>query len=184
MNLMITAYFCAGVGYVVSATFIVAILEHMPALTGKGDWIWVILGITAIPSCYLWDKLSSRLGEITTLVMSYSIMLLSIIIPALSDSLLMNLLGAVMFGATFAGVVSLMLVFIGHKFPQNPAKAMARLTISYGIAQITAPAIAGYIASVTGTYTGALWLAGICMLTGIVCLVLVGIEQRQTAHLR
>lgn len=184
MNLMITAYFCAGVGYVVSATFIVAILEHMPALTGKGDWIWVILGITAIPSCYLWDKLSSRLGEITTLVMSYSIMLLSIIIPALSDSLLMNLLGAVMFGATFAGVVSLMLVFIGHKFPQNPAKAMARLTISYGIAQITAPAIAGYIASVTGAYTGALWLAGICMLTGIVCLVLVGVEQRQTAHLR
>lgn len=178
MNLMVAAYFCAGVGYVISATFIVAILEHMPALQGKGDWIWVILGLTAVPSCYLWDKLSSRLGETHTLILSYSIMLLSIIVPALSDSLWMNLLGAILFGATFAGVVSLMLVFIGHKFPQNPAKAMARLTISYGIAQITAPAIAGYISSVTGTYTAALWLAGICMLSGIVCLIWVEREQR------
>ncbi len=170
MNLMIAAYFCAGVGYVVSATFIVAILEHMPALAGRGDWIWVILGLTAVPSCVVWDKISHRLGETRALIMSYSIMLLSIIIPAISNSLWLNVVGAILFGGTFAGVVSLMLVFIGHKFPHNPAKAMAKLTISYSVAQITAPAIAGYIASLTGSYSGALWLAASSMAVGIVCL--------------
>jgi MFS family permease len=170
MNLMIAAYFCAGVGYVVSATFIVAILEHMPALSGWGDWIWVILGLTAVPSCVVWDKLSNRLGETSALIFSYSIMLVSIVIPALSNSLWFNMLGAILFGGTFAGVVSLMLVFIGHKFPHNPAKAMAKLTISYGVAQITAPAIAGYISTHTGSYSGALWLAAVCMLVGIFCL--------------
>ncbi len=170
MNLMIAAYFCAGVGYVVSATFIVAILEHMPALAGWGDWIWVILGLTAVPSCVIWDKVSNRLGETSALIASYSIMLVSIIIPALTNSLWLNVLGATLFGGTFAGVVSLMLVYIGHKFPHNPAKAMAKLTISYGIAQITAPAVAGYIAALTGSYGGALWLAAACMAIGIACL--------------
>jgi predicted MFS family arabinose efflux permease len=179
MNLMVAAYFCAGVGYVISATFIVAILEHMPLLTGKGDWIWVLLGIAAIPSCFLWDKIAEKTSEIKALIACYSIMLMSIIIPALSDTLAMNLLGALMFGATFAGVVSLMLVFIGHKFPQNPAKAMARLTISYGIAQITAPAIAAGLSTRSGSYSSALWLAGGCMLTGILCLFLIWQEQNK-----
>lgn len=168
--LMISAYFCAGVGYVISATFIVTILENMPALSGKGGWIWVVLGLTAVPSCIVWDKIANRLGESRTLIISYIMMLLAIITPALSHSLVMNVAGAVLFGATFAGVVSLMLMFIGHQFPSNPAKAMAKLTISYGIAQITAPAIAGYIASQSGTYMGALWLAAGCMVIGIACL--------------
>jgi predicted MFS family arabinose efflux permease len=170
MSLMIAAYFCAGVGYVVSATFIVAILEAMPALSGKGNWIWVCLGLMAVPSCLLWDRLANRIGETRALILSYSIMLLAIITPALSDHLLINTLGAVLFGGTFAGVVSMMLVFIGHQFPVNPAKAMAKLTISYGIAQIAAPAIAGYIATHGGSYAEALWLAAGCMFIGIVCL--------------
>lgn len=170
MSLMIAAYFCAGVGYVVSATFIVAILEAMPALSGKGNWIWVCLGLMAVPSCLLWDRLANRIGETRALVLSYSIMLLAIITPALSDHLLFNTLGAVLFGGTFAGVVSMMLVFIGHQFPVNPAKAMAKLTISYGIAQIAAPAIAGYIATHGGSYAEALWLAAGCMFIGIACL--------------
>lgn len=170
MRLMIAAYFCAGVGYVISATFIVAILEAMPALSGKGNWIWVCLGLMAVPSCLLWDRLANRIGETRALLLSYSIMLLAIITPALSEHLLINSIGAILFGGTFAGVVSMMLVFIGHQFPLNPAKAMAKLTISYGIAQITAPAIAGYIASHTGSYAGALWLAAGSMFIGILCL--------------
>lgn len=177
MNLMIAAYFCAGVGYVISATFIVAILESMPALSGKGDWIWVVLGLAAIPSCIVWDKISSTIGEVKALMLSYSVLLISILIPALSDTLFSNLLGALLFGATFAGVVSLMLVFIGHKFPANPAKAMAKLTISYGIAQIAAPAIAAYISTVTHTYTAALWLAAATMFVGIVLLLFIYDEE-------
>jgi len=170
MWLMIAAYCCAGVGYVISATFIVAILEAMPALSGKGNWIWVCLGLMAVPSCLLWDRVANRIGESKALILSYSIMLVAIITPALSNHLLINSIGAVLFGATFAGVVSMMLVFIGHQFPVNPAKAMAKLTISYGIAQITAPAITGYIASHSGSYAAALWLAAVCMFIGILCL--------------
>ena len=180
MNLMIAAYFCAGVGYVVSATFIVAILENMPALSGKGNWIWVILGMAAVPSCLIWDKISAAIGEVTALILSYCVLLISIIIPALSSAFLLNLIGALLFGATFAGVVSLMLVFIGHKFSSNPAKAMAKLTISYGVAQIAAPAIAANISTVTQTYTAALWLAAGAVFVGIVFLLFIYVEESRS----
>lgn len=179
MNLMIAAYSCAGVGYVISATFIVAILENMPELRGKGDWIWVILGIAAVPSCIVWDKISTRIGEVKALILSYGLLLLSIVIPAASSTLSLNIVGALLFGATFAGIVSMMLVYMGHKFPANPAKAMAKLTICYGIAQIIAPAVAAQVSKITHTYTGALWLAAITVLLGMVLLGFIYKEETQ-----
>ncbi len=47
---------------------------------------------------------------------------------------------------------------------------MARLTLSYGVAQIVAPAMAGYIASFTGSYRGSLIVAGAVMVLGMALL--------------
>lgn len=179
MNLMIAAYFCAGFGYVISATFIVAILEAMPAMQGKGDWIWVLLGVAAIPSCVLWDNVATKYGEINALIISYLLLLMSIIIPLIDNNLVFNLIGAVLFGGTFAGIVSLMLMYVGHKFPVNPSKAMAKLTICYGIAQIIAPAISGYVSSFSHSYNGALWFASCSMLIGISLLCVIKKEESQ-----
>jgi hypothetical protein len=44
---------------------------------------------------------------------------------------------------------------------------MARLTLSYGVAQIIAPAITGYIAESTGSYRGGLLMAAFIMLVGM-----------------
>jgi MFS family permease len=180
MTLMIIAYASAGIGYSVSATFIVAVLEAMPILMGKGDWIWVMLGLAAVPACFLWDKVAQRFGEIHTLILAYVLQMIAISIPAITDNMMMNLLGAMIFGATFSGIVSLMLGFIGHKFPKNPSKAMARLTLSYGIAQMIAPTIAGYIASATESYDLALWLSSFITLIGIGFLFLILKEDRLT----
>jgi MFS family permease len=79
----------------------------------------------------------------------------------------LNLLSAVLYGGTFVGIVSLTLTLIGRSFPDNPAKAMARLTLSYGVAQIVAPAMAGSIAAQTGSYRGALVITAVVMLAGM-----------------
>ncbi|MFX5530350.1 YbfB/YjiJ family MFS transporter, partial [Acinetobacter baumannii] len=52
------------------------------------------------------------------------------------------------------------------------AKAMARMTLSYGVAQIAAPAMAGYIAAATGSYRGALTMAAAFMIADMVLLEL------------
>lgn len=171
MLLMMAAYFCAGFGYVISATFIVAILEKLPMLSGKGGWVWVIVGAAAIPSVWLWDRINRRLGDIQTLLLAYGLQILSMALPLLTDNAALNLLGAALYGGTFTGIVSLTLTLIGRHYPDNPAKAMARMTVSYGIAQIAAPAMAGYIAVATGSYLGSLLVAGICMVLGMALLV-------------
>ena len=69
--------------------------------------------------------------------------------------------------ATFVGIVSLTLALIGRRSPHNPAKAMARLTLSYGAAQIIAPAMTGYLVTATGNYRGALWITAAVMTLGV-----------------
>jgi Major Facilitator Superfamily. len=167
MALFIAVYFCAGFGYVISATFIVAILDKLPALADKGGWVWVIVGLAAAPSSFVWDRLARSMGDIQALLLAFGLQTVSIILPAMTLNLPLNLLSAVLYGGTFVGIVSLTLTLIGRSFPDNPAKAMARLTLSYGVAQIVAPAMAGSIAAQTGSYRGALVITAVVMLAGM-----------------
>lgn len=59
---MMLAYFCAGYGYVVSATFIVDIVEGLNSLQGWGQYIFIVVGASAIPAVMLWDLVARRYG--------------------------------------------------------------------------------------------------------------------------
>jgi predicted MFS family arabinose efflux permease len=165
--LMIAVYFCAGFGFVVSATFTVAMVEKIPALAGWGSWVWVLVGITATPACFVWDRVSRRIGDMPALQLAFAGQIVSIVLPAVSDNAAVAVFSSALYGATFIGIVSLTLTVIGRFYPDNPAKAMARLTLSYGVAQIIAPAITGYIAESTGSYRGGLLMAAFIMLVGM-----------------
>lgn len=170
MTLMLAAYLFSGFGYVISATFIVAIVEEFPSMNGLGNGVWILVGLAAIPSTFFWDKMAEQLGDFQALLVAYGLQLLSILLPTFSDQLWAGLASAFLYGGTFVGIVSLTLSITGRRFPANPAKAMARMTLSYGIAQIIAPAIAGLIAQTSGSYRGALIMAGLCVATGMVLL--------------
>lgn len=182
MWLMIASYFCAGFGFVTSATFIVAILVKLPLLAGKGSWVWVIVGLAAAPSAFVWDRVAHSLGRIQALMIAYGLQVVSIVLPAFTDSAALNVVGALLFGATFVGIVSLTLTIVGRHFPANPAKAMAKMTLSYGVAQIVAPAMAGYIATATGSYQGALIVTAVVMVGGMALLQALIHEERRATH--
>ncbi|MEG2803219.1 YbfB/YjiJ family MFS transporter [Stenotrophomonas sp.] len=167
---LVAAYFCAGFGFVVSATFIVAILEQTPAFAGHGSAVWVLVGLAAVPSTFGWDRLAARLGLIRALMLAFALQALSFVLPLLDDGLAAGLGSALLFGLTFAGIVSLTLTVVGRHYPHNPAKAMANLTLSYGVAQIVAPALAGTLARDSGSYQASLLLAAVIMAIGIVLL--------------
>ncbi len=182
MGLLIASYFCAGFGYVISATFIVAILDQLPAFAGHGSWVWVVVGLAATPSTFLWDRISSRAGQIPSLLLAYGLQVVAVVLPVLTGSVSLNVLSAILYGSTFVGIVSLTLSLIGRHFPNNPARAMARLTLSYGVAQMLAPAMAGYIANATGSYHGALIITALVLIAGMGFLV--AIDQMDKASNR
>lgn len=173
MFLFMCAYFCAGFGYVVGATFIVAILEDFPGLAGHGAWIWVLLGLAAVPSSFLWDRVARAAGQTSALLLAYGLQIVSLGIPLVSGSLAASLCSAVLFGSTFVGIVSLTLALVGSRTPDNPAKAMARLTLSYGAAQIVAPAMTGYLAQLSGNYRDALLITNAVLCLGMLCLLVI-----------
>ncbi|HEY9120307.1 MAG TPA: YbfB/YjiJ family MFS transporter [Marinobacter sp.] len=173
------AYFCAGVGYVVTATFLVAIAEAMPQLSGHGWLIWLVVGLAATPACWLWDVFSRRWGQWLALYLAYTLNAVSILMLIVNADMIGVILSAVIYGASFIGIVSMMLAMVGRVFPENPSRPMSRLTFSYGIAQMLAPAVVGYLADVEGNYTNGLWLTLIVMALGVVVLHLARkMEQR------
>jgi len=170
MRLMAAMYFCAGWGFVISATFTVAIVERQPLLAGQGPWAWLLVGLAATPAVFLWDRVARRLGELRALHWALLLQLASVLLPALSASLGAALAGALLYGATFIGIVSLTLALVGRRSPGNPGKAMARLTLSYGLAQVSAPALAGWLTQRSGSYQAALWLTALILLLGMALL--------------
>lgn len=170
IRLLQLAYFCAGVGYVVTATFLVAIAESMPRLEGQGWLVWLIAGVAATPACWLWDVFSRRWGQWLALYLAYALNSVSILMLLVNTSLASVMLSSVIYGASFIGIVSMMLAMVGRVFPENPSRPMSRLTFSYGIAQMLAPAVVGYLADVEGDYTSGLWLTLVVMALGVVVL--------------
>ena len=172
MALMIASYFCAGWGFVISATFTVAIVERQPLLVGQGPWAWLLVGLAATPAVFLWDRVARRLGEVQALLLAFGLQTVAVMLPALSGSLAAALAGALLYGATFIGIVSLTLALVGRRSPGNPGKAMARLTLSYGAAQVSAPALTGAMVHMSGSYHGALWLTAVVLVLGMGLLAL------------
>ena len=179
MRLFTAAYFCAGIGYVVSATFIVAIVDHIPGRAGSGGLVFLVIGLAAAPSCIAWDFIARRIGKLNALIAASVLQIIGIMLP-LADGLVASLVGALLFGGTVMGMVSLVLTMAGQYYPTRPAKMMGKMTISYGAAQIIGPAITGWLATRFGSYAAGLYLAGGVMIAGTLLLVaLKAVEKRE-----
>jgi predicted MFS family arabinose efflux permease len=180
MRLLMSAYFCAGIGYVVSATFIVAIIDHMPGMAGKGTLVFFVIGIAAAPSCIAWDLIARRIGKLNALIAASVLQIFGIMLPVLAGGLFAAIAGAILFGGTVMGIVSLVLTMAGQYYPTRPAKMMGKMTLSYGAAQIIAPAVTGWLATRLGSYAEGLYLAGGAMFAGtLILLILRAVEKRE-----
>lgn len=177
MALMVVAYFCAGWGFVINATFTVAIVEKQPLLAGQGPWAWLLVGLAATPAVFVWDRIARRTGDVGALLIAFGTQIVGVLLPVLAQGLLAALAGALLYGATFIGIVSLTLALVGRRSPANPGKAMARLTLSYGVAQVSAPALTGRMVEASGSFDAALWLTAGVMLVGMLTLAVVRRED-------
>lgn len=179
LRLFMASYFCAGVGYVVSTTFIVAIVNHLPGMAGHGTKVFLAIGIGAAPACISWDFIARRTGQLNALILAALLQIVGILLPVTVDGLIPAIFSALLFGSTFVGMVSLVLTMAGRYYPTKPAKMMGKMTLSYGVAQIIAPLVTGWLATQTGRYDGGLWLAAAVMLVGALLLGLLKIVERR-----
>lgn len=182
LRLFIAAYFCAGFGYVIGATFIVAIVEDLPGLAGRGNLAFLAIGLGAAPAGIYWDLVARRVGDLNALVAAAALQVVGIALPVLVGGLAATVVGALVFGSTFVGMVSLVLTMAGRFYPTRPARMMGRMTLSYGVAQIVGPATTAWLAARYTGYGFGLYLAAAVMLVGTVLLLLLKLVERRDAE--
>lgn len=171
MMLFMACYFCAGAGYVVGVTFIVAFVDLIPQYQGMGSWVYMVLGLAAAPGCILWDYFARWQGIINAVIVAFAVQIAGILMPLFEPNMFNLMLGAALFGFSFIGIVSLVLTLAGSYYPTRPAKMMGKVTLTYGIAQIITPAITGVLAEHSGRYDAGFYLSAALMLLGMGLLI-------------
>jgi len=165
LALLLVAYLLEGTGYIVTGTFLVAIVDRMRGLGGFGPSVWIVVGLAAAPSGVVWSGLAARIGYARALTLAYAAQACGIGLPLLGGAG-PALLSAVLFGGTFIGISALTLTLAGHIAPRRSAGVIGLLTAGYGLGQIAGPILAGVLAGQTHTFGPALAAATAIVLLG------------------
>ena len=164
-GLLFTAYFLEGIGYIVTGTFLVAIVDSTPGLRGIGVNVWIVVGLAVIPSAVLWAALAGRTGYARALAGAYVLQAIGIALP-IAGGACAAFASALLFGGTFAGITALTLTLGGHLETSRSARLIGMLTAVFGLGQMIGPVLGGVIAHRAQNFTPALAAAAVCVLAG------------------
>jgi predicted MFS family arabinose efflux permease len=163
--LLFAAYFLEGIGYIVTGTFLVAIVDGTPGLRGIGADVWIVVGLAVIPSAVLWATLAGRAGYARALAGAYVLQAVGIALP-IAGGAAAAFASAVLFGGTFAGITALTLTLAGHLAPNHSARLIGLLTVVFGLGQMIGPVLGGFIANHSQDFSPALAAASALVLGG------------------
>jgi predicted MFS family arabinose efflux permease len=168
LGALICAYGLFGFGYVVTATFLVAIVRASPQIRGIEPLVWLVVGLTAAPSVALWAKLASRFGIPRSFGVACVVEAIGVAASVVWPSIPGILLAAALLGGTFVGLTALGLAGARQLVPANPRPMLAQMTAAFGLGQIIGPGLAGYLFDRTGGFAlpsllaaGALFVAAV-----------------------
>lgn len=150
LSWLIGAYACEGFGYIISGTFLVAMVERMGGMGGLGATSWVLVGLAAIPSSIVWGWISIRTGSIRALIVAYAAQALGVALPVIYPNPIGVFTGAILFGATFIGIPTVALSAAREMEPGSHGHVIGKLTAVYAIGQMLGPAFAGVVATRSG----------------------------------
>ena len=166
LGLLLAAYLLEGTGYIVTGTFLVAIVEGMPGLAGAGPGVWIVVGLAAAPSCILWARLATLIGPVRALTLAYMAQACGIALPALGGGAWIAVAAALLFGGTFLGITTLTLTLAGGLAPGRSTGIIGLATAAFGTGQIAGPVVAGMIARRAHSFDPALLAASAIVLLG------------------
>ncbi len=179
--LLTLAYFLEGGGYIITGTFLVAILKTMPETAKLGEAAWMVTGLAAMPSGLIWAAAGRRLGLWRALILAYLVQAVGILLP-ITGAPVASVVSAALYGGTFIGIVTLAFTLGRQLSGGASARVIGALTAAYGLGQIIGPLPAGVIVTRTGSFDAALAGAAAAVLAGVVLLIAgAWMAQRRTA---
>jgi predicted MFS family arabinose efflux permease len=146
------AYGLFGFGYVITATFLVAIVRATPAIRPLEPVIWIVVGVAAAPSVLFWSVLGRRIGLAPAFAAAALAEAAGVLASVVWRSVTGICVAAVLVGGTFMGLTALGLMRGRELTSGDPRRVMAAMTGAFGVGQIVGPVVAGVAAEMTGGF--------------------------------
>ena len=146
------AYGLFGFGYVITATFLVAIARGSPDARPYEPAFWLVLGLAAVPSVGLWLAAGRAFGIMKTFAAACLVEAVGVLASVASGTPAALLLASGLLGGTFMGITALGLMAARQLAPGAAMRWVAIATAAFGIGQIVGPVVAGYGFDLTGSF--------------------------------
>jgi predicted MFS family arabinose efflux permease len=148
---LVVAYGLFGFGYIISATFLVAIVRDSPKIRAFEPVVWLLVGLTAAPSVAVWRAIEGRIGIARAFALACATEGMGVAASVLWISPVGILFAAALLGATFMGITALGLMWARRLAQGDPRRALAVMTAAFGFGQIVGPVFAGMVYDAAGT---------------------------------
>jgi predicted MFS family arabinose efflux permease len=145
------AYGLFGFGYVITATFLIAIVREQPTLRPFEPIAWLAVGLAAAPSVLIWVTVGRRIGLQRAYAVSCAVEAVGVLCSLWSATAGI-LLAAVLLGGTFVGITALGLQAARAKAAGDPRRAVGMMTTAFSLGQIIGPSFAGQLRDMAGSF--------------------------------
>jgi sugar phosphate permease len=162
-------YFFYGLSYIIYMVFFAAYLvKEMGFSQEWAGGLWALVGGLSIFCGMIWGKISDVLGRSRGAALAYLVLGLSYIIYALIKVKFGFYLSAFFFGLTAWSIPTIMAAAAGDFVgPRLAPAGLGFITLFFGIGQALGPALGGYLADVSGSFTLPFVVAGGISLVGM-----------------
>ncbi len=162
---LVVAYGLFGFGYVITATFIVVIVRASPEMRTVEPLVWLVVGISAIPSVIIWSMIGRRFGLLRAFAIACLVEAIGVVSSVVWVSAFGLFVAATFLGGTFVGITALGLMAARELSSGDPRRSLAVMTAAFGLGQTVGPVVAGYGFDLTGSFLLPSIIAaiGLCM---------------------
>jgi MFS family permease len=178
MGLLTVAYGLAGIGYIITATFLPVIARQ--ALPGSRwlDMFWPLFGVGVMLGAIGASRLR-RAGDLRLrLAACYAIQAIGIAASLVSPTLAGFALGSLLLGLPFTAITFFAMQEVRRVRPHQATSFMGLLTAAYGVGQIAGPPLAAWLVARSASpalgFARSLWIAtGLLVLGALMYLLMI-----------
>jgi predicted MFS family arabinose efflux permease len=147
IGIELLGYVLFGAGYIAYATFIIAQLRSNSHFSPPEiAFFWALLGCAAIAGVFVWSPILSRLKGGRGAAAVIAAVTLGAALPLVSSGRPVAYLSALIFGGSFLSTITAVTSFARRAAPPEAwTRAIAALTVAFGIGQCVGPVLSGYL---------------------------------------